>query len=347
MFEKPEKAIIHRLESYYRTNRPDLLNPRLTLDWVNTTGWESEIYTYTLTSGKPSQRKTDKRILRLLTGGSMEDAEREYQILLLLNKARYPVPKVYALGSVENGLGNPFIIMQCIQGGNFAERFSASHQRDSEPFDQFITLFRNLHTLDWRSYVDDPQHFEKQGDPFYHFDRVLTNYADYLSRFNVSGFDPVMDWLHGQRSRVPFPQSSLVHLDFHHNNILEDADGKLYVIDWTSAEVSDYRFDLAWTLTLALAYRGAAGRARILEAYEQQMGGSVPALDVFEVAAILRRIGSVMISLHAGPEALGMRPEAVEVMRGEVVLLTRLCEHMSHLTGLELSEIRVLIEALE
>lgn len=339
--------IVEKLVNYYHRNRPDLVDPHVSLDWVNTIGWESEIYAYTLSSGKPGQRHAEQRILRLLTGGRMEDAEREYQILVLLNKTGYPVPKVYALGSEIEGLGYPFIIMQCIQGGSFADRFSTSHSDDPEPLHHFITLFRRLHSLDWRPYVDNPHRFEKQGDPFYHFDRVLANYAEYLSRFNVSVFEPVISWLQNQRSRVPCPQSSITHLDFHHNNILEDAEGKLYVIDWTSAEISDYRFDLAWTLTLALAYRGAAGRARILEAYEQQMGGSVPALDVFEVAAILRRIGSVMISLHAGPEALGMRPEAVEVMRGEVVLLTRLCEHMSHLTGLELSEIRVLIEALE
>ena len=339
--------IIDKLGRYYRKNQPVLVDPHVSLDWVNTTGWESEIYAYTLTSGRQDQRRSAQRVLRLLTGGRMEDAEREYQILLLLNQAHYPVPKVYALGSVEDGLGNPFIIMQCIQDGSFAERFSASHAGDPEPLEQFITLFQRLHALDWRPYVDNPQRFEKKGDSFYHFDRVLANYADYLSRFNISAFEPVMDWLQDQRFRVPCPQSSVVHLDFHHNNILEDADGKLYVIDWTSAEISDYRFDLAWTLTLALAYRGPAGRARILKAYEQQMGDSVPALDVFEVAAIVRRIGSVMISLHAGAEAIGMRPEAAQVMRSEVTLLSRLYENLCRLTELELSEIRVLIEALK
>ena len=339
--------IIEKLASYYHRNRPDLVDPHINLDWVNTTGWESEIYAYTLTSGKPDQRQVVQRILRLLTGGSMEDAEREFQILVLLDKARYPVPKVFALGSEAEGLGYPFIIMQCIQGGSFSERFSNAPSSDPGLLMQFTTLFRRLHALDWRPFVEDPQHFEKQDDPFYHFDRVLANYIDYLSRFNISAFKPVIGWLLDQRTRVPCTQSSIVHLDFHHNNILEDANGKLYVIDWTSAEISDYRFDLAWTLTLALAYRGPAGRSLILEAYEQQLGEAVPALDVFEVAAILRRIGSVMISLHAGPETLGMRPEAAQVMRSEVALLSRLYENLCRLTGFELSEIRVLIEALK
>jgi len=337
---------IDRLASYFHNLHPDLVDPQVSLEWVNTTGWESEIYAFTLTSGNPGQRQAVQLVLRLLTGGRMEDAEREYQILSLLNRAGYPVPKVYALGRNDDGLGYPFIIMQCIQGGSFADRFSTVHSGDPAPLDQFIALFHRLHSLDWRPYVDNPHSFEKHHEPFYHYDRILANYTEHLSRFNVSTFNPVMTWLWDQRSRVPCPQSSIVHLDFHHNNILEDADGSLYVIDWTSAEISDYRFDLAWTLTLALAYRGEAGRARILEAYEQQMGGPVSALDVFEVAAILRRIGSVMLSLHAGAEALGMRPEAVEVMRGEVGLLTRLYEYLSHLTGLELPEIKACLVRL-
>jgi aminoglycoside phosphotransferase (APT) family kinase protein len=338
--------IIDKLASYYHRTRSDLVDPQVSLAWVNTSGWESEIYAYTLTSGKPGQRQAVQRVLRLLTGGRMADAEHEYQILALLNRAGYPVPKVYTLGHKNDGMGYPFIIMQCIQGGSFADRFSSSHPGDPEPLHQFIALFHRLHSLDWRPNVDNPDVFEKREDPFYHFDRVLANYASYLSRFNVSAFEPVMAWLQYQRSRVPCPHSSIVHLDFHHNNILEDADGSLYVIDWTSAEISDYRFDLAWTLTLALAYRGPAGRTAILEAYQDECGQPVPSLDVFEVVAILRRIGSVMISLSAGAEALGMRPETLEVMRGEVEPLTRLCEYMSHLTGLDLPEIKACLVRL-
>jgi len=53
-----------------------------------------------------------------------------------------------------------------------------------------------------------------------------------------------------------------------------------------------------------------------------------------------------MISLHAGPEALGMRPEAVEVMRREAQPLTRIYAHLSHLTGLKLPGIRAFISEL-
>ena len=342
----PEDEIIGKLTHYYRIHQPDLFNPQISLDWVNTIGWESEIYAYTLTSGKAEQRHSEQRVLRLLTGGSAEDAVREYQFLALLNKAGYPVPEVYALGDVNIGLKYPFIIMQCIEGSNFADRFNNALYKDAPSLQQFITLFRRLHTLDWQSYIESPDVFEKPGDPYFHFDRVLALYQHYLSQAGLSAFDPVMAWLKNQRHRATCSHSSIVHLDFHQNNILEDIDGKLFVIDWTSAEISDFRFDLAWTLTLALAYRGDSGRRLILEAYEHHLGQAVLALDVFEVAALLRRIGSVMISLIAGPEALGMRPEAAEVMQQDVEPLTRLYKHLKNLTGLDLHGIQSFIEKL-
>lgn len=342
----PENEIIHKLTHYYLIYRPDLIEPHIHLDWVNTMGWESEIFAFTVTSGKAEQRHSEQRVLRLLTGGKMVDAVREYQMLELLNKAGYPVPKVFALGSEIHGFGYPFIIMQCIKGNNFADRFQKSFTDDPIPLEQFITLFRRLHTLDWLPYVENPDVFEKVGEPNFHFDRVLSQYQHYLSQGGLSAFDPVMAWLKNNRHRSACSRSSIVHLDFHHNNILEDLQGNLYVIDWTSAEISDYRFDLGWTLTLALAYRGSAGRQKILKVYERHLGQLVPELDVFEVASILRRIGSVLISIHAGSEALGMRPEAITAMQSEAEPLTRLYKHLCQLIGHEQPEILALINQI-
>jgi aminoglycoside phosphotransferase (APT) family kinase protein len=342
-----DHPIVQKLTCYYRTHQPKLVDPQVSLEWVNTSGWESEIYAYTLTAGEPNQRQAEKRVLRLLTGGQMADAEREYHFLTLLNKASYPVPQVYALGHKSDGLGYPFIIMECIQGGGFGERFIASLTGDPGPLNQFIALFRRLHSLDWHPYVENPAEYKQVGNPFFYFDRILAEYGRHLAQVGLVDFDPVMDWLKSQRERVPCPQGSIIHLDFHHNNILEDTDGRLVVIDWTSAQISDFRYDLAWTLTLALAYRGPTGRTAILEGYQEEFGQPVPSLEVFEVAAILRRIGTVMISLRAGAEALGMRPEAVQAMRKDAQPLTRLYAHLCHLTVLDLPAIRAFISHLE
>ncbi|MFN2303363.1 MAG: phosphotransferase family protein [Anaerolineales bacterium] len=327
------------MTQYYLTRHPQDHDPVIQLDWVNTQGWESEIYAYTLTFGPPTQRQKHPRVLRLLTGAGMDSARDEYQILSLLHQAGYPVPEVFALGSPSDGLGKPFIIMQRIEGGNFSDRFPHTSQDNPAPLRDFIGLFLKLHTLEWRPFLENADQISVPDDPYFHYDHILAMIAHYLTNAGFTMFTPLQDWLIGQRERVPCVHSSILHWDFHPGNILEDAEGNLFVVDWSSAEISDYRFDLAWTLTLALAYRGEERWGMIRDEYERQLGKPVPELEIFEVVAILRRLGTVMISLEAGAESLGMRPEAVESMRKDQVPLTRLYQRMRQITGLNLPEV--------
>jgi len=69
------KALLQKLTQYYHLQHPDLIDPQITLDWVNTKGWESEIYAFSLTSGLKDRRKSVRRVVRLLTGGSDTQAE--------------------------------------------------------------------------------------------------------------------------------------------------------------------------------------------------------------------------------------------------------------------------------
>jgi aminoglycoside phosphotransferase (APT) family kinase protein len=334
------------LRSYYKTTHPNFINPQIKLDWVNTAGWESEIYAYTLSHGLAEERKTMKLVLRLLTGGDLDSAELEFQMLKLLNKADYAVPHVYALGHPEDGFENPFIIMQCVEGGNFSSRFPRSREDDQEALIEFIRLFRRIHTLEWRSFKENADQLAPHDQPFFHFDRKMAFYKKVLNESGLSEFEPVMTWIYERREKAYCSESSVIHHDFHPGNILEDQNGKVFVVDWTSAEISDFRNDLAWTLTLALAYGGEVQRQMILDEYEHQLGHPVPELALFEVIAIMRRIGTVMISLSAGAESLGMRPETADIMRKDREPLMRIYDRLRNITGLSLSKIGEFISDL-
>ena len=329
-----------KLTRYYREDHSALVHPQIHLDWVNDTGWESVIYAFTLTSGPPDARKTDRCVMRMLTGADFAEAKKEFQILSNLYRAGYPVPEVFGLGSEEDGFGHPFILMQRIEGGDFPSRFPHTPEDDQAPLVAFIELFRQLHTLDWRPYFDNPEELAPPDDPYFHYDRLLAFFRYHKDSGGVDPLLPLMDWLESQRDRAVCFQPSVIHWDFHADNILEDADGKLYVVDWTSAEIGDYRFDLGWTLALALAYGGEIRRKLILDEYERQLGGQVPELDLFEAAACLRRFGAVMISLALGADAFGMRPDTVEAMHRDRVPMTRLYERLRTITGLDLTGIR-------
>ncbi len=338
------QKFIEAITRFYR-NVCNITLTRVDLDWVNCDGWESEIYAFTVVPDSPAIQQS--MVLRLLTGASAETARDEFETLSRLHLADYPVPEVVALGGEEDGFDAPFIIMQRIEGGNFAQRFPRSPGQNLEALQDFIFLFVQLHRLDVPSVWGESDPVFATGSPFFHIDRELAFYHTQLEKMKIDEFSAYLAWLSDQRDRARCERSSIIHRDFHPDNILEDADGKAYVIDWTSAEISDYRFDLAWTLTLALAYRGADIRKMILDEYERQLGQPVPGLDVFEVISLMRRIGTVMVSLRAGAEALGMRPQAVEVMRREKQPLARVYQHLVSLTGIDQPAIAAFIEELD
>ena len=340
-----KKEFEGKLQEYY-LGQSGLLDPEVNFEDVIDKGWESEIFIYSITYGPKSDRTSVKRALRLLTGADFATAEGEYRTLSLLRKAGYPVPQVYELGKPGQIFEGPFIIMQYIQPGERPYRLPETPEGDQQSLRAFIALFRQLHTLDWRPFVENPDEIDPPDQPYYHFDRQLEIFSQYFSRASFTDLDSTMVWLAEQRERTACDRASVVHYDFHPDNILEDEDGKLYVIDWTSAEISDYRFDLAWTLTLALAYGGPLRREMILKEYERQLGETVPELEVFDAAAIVRRIGFVMLSLGQGAEEMGMRPEAAEAMRRDKEPLTRLYERLREITRLALPEVQAFLDTL-
>ena len=66
-------------------------------------------------------------------------------------------------------------------------------------------------------------------------------------------------------------------------------------------------------------------------------------LDWFEVAACGKRLFSVVVSLVAGPEALGMRPEAVALMRKQFGALRNVYQLFTGRTGLRLRDVERLL----
>jgi aminoglycoside phosphotransferase (APT) family kinase protein len=69
----------------------------------------------------------------------------------------------------------------------------------------------------------------------------------------------------------------------------------MVVIDWTGLQLSDPRFDLAWTLMLISAYQGSQWRQSFLEAYERHAGELLENLEFFDVAACTRRLYSIAV----------------------------------------------------
>jgi aminoglycoside phosphotransferase (APT) family kinase protein len=207
----------------------------------------------------------------------------------------------------------------------------------------FCRLLVRLHRLNWQPFAQELASFDVD-DPYALLDRELDKTRPYVERFPIAGFLPVFDWLEERRDRVPCERPSVIHWDYHPANILVRDDGSAVVVDWTQIDVSDSRFDLAWTLLLVSTYEGQAWYGRILHEYERLAGARVEQLAFFEVYACLKRLYSVVASLTYGPETLGMRPAAADIMRRQLGASKRVYDLLLDRTGIAVPEVEQILQ---
>jgi len=336
---------IEGLQTYLERALPDKQGIQVRNLADLTSGWESEMLAFDLEYGPPGKRQRWELILRLYPG---EDAHiksaHEFYALRRLQRAGYPAPGVLLLERQNSPFGAPFIIEQRIAGREMWQILLDSSEREGHSLiAQFCELFVRLHRLDWRVFVDDDRCYEAL-DPFLFVDRWIVLARQALERYPSQGFQAALAWLETRRNELPCPAPSPVHLDFHPGNVLIRADGSAVVIDWTAFDVSDARFDLAWTLILAHAYLGEDWRQRLLNGYERLLGNKVEQIEVFEVFACLRRLFDVAISFSQGAEKQGMRPGAIDQMQQQMAAYRRVYDLLQDRSGLRISEIEQLLQ---
>ena len=166
----------------------------------------------------------------------------------------------------------------------------------------------------------------------------------FLKSFGITGFKSAMHWLEERRDLVPCGKPCPVHLDFHPGNVIIRDDGKNFVIDWTQVSVSDFRFDLSWTMLLMSTYMERKWRDLILNEYRKHSGSQVDSIEYFEVFSCVKRLLSVYLSLNVGPESLGMRSEAATMIKQQMGAIGRVYSTMTELTGTKIPEIEGLLE---
>ena len=308
-------------------------------------GWESIIYRFDLHSDLTSLRQSETLILRIYPGSdAIEKSQREFEGLQHLYDQRYPVPRVYAIQREHSPFELPFILIENIPGETLWPVLDrAEPERAAALLSQFCELFAQLHNLDWRPFTPGNES-EQQPAPYEFVDRYFAMVQNAAAAFpDLAPFLPIMLWLEERRSLVPCHRPSPIHWDFHPGNLILRPDGGMSVIDWTQIQVSDPRFDLGWTLLLAGAYSGDQVRNLILREYQRFASLQIEQLAFFEVANAVKRIGSVLISLSAGADQMGMRPDAVANMRRDFPALQRVYDLLVDRTGLRIAEIEALL----
>ena len=307
-------------------------------------GWESEVYTF-----RARYKRGDSLdlVLRMYPGdvaGAARKAEGEFRTMRLLGLSGYPVPRVDYLDISGQVMAQPLMLMEQIHGKALWDRM----YHHPIPFvrkkslEQFCRLFVHLHGLAWERGVP-PEHQVHPTSPTALIDTMLARGQELVALLPLEGFNPVWAWMHENKYRAGGMRVSVLHWDFHPNNVLVCPNGRAFVIDWTGAELSDYRFDLAWTLLLTLCYEGPAWREAVLREYERQAGERVQALDFFDVVACFRRLYSIAASVRYGAEKLGMRPGAEQTMLSQKKPIRAVYELLQAHTGLRVPEVEAML----
>jgi len=315
-----EKELREKLSDYFKAQQLFEGQGKL-LDLVKIAqGWETEIYSFSLEREIGDETHSKELILRMYNGDGAEGkAFKEFKAMAKLYEVKFPVPKVFHLEPNWSVLGKPFVIMEKIDGQSIGEivEMSPSEKRE-EMARLFCRIFVDLHNLDIKPFLSDRSLFPNSSihnTPENYMNNMMNYARQMLVHFRNTGFDQILDWVEQKKGTISRGRMSLVHLDYHGSNVLIRGDGKPFVIDWTNFDITDYRIDVAWSLLLTSTNGNPEVRDYLLGIYEDIARKKVEDIEFFEVLAAARRLFSIYISLSMGPEKLGMRPEAVEMMK--------------------------------
>lgn len=325
------------LADWLRTGRPDWSNPIVEHVVALRAGWESDVYRFALTRHSGDDRVTEHLALRMYVGdqGSAK-ATNEFNGMKLLGEAGYPVPQVIAVEPSAEPLGRPFMVMEFVAGD--AEWGWDVVRDDAQRRTTFVRLFRRLHEVDWRPFVLVEDHAALAAGGAVR--QTLATWRRHVNVYPLAGFDQLVSWLESSANGVPRLEPAVVHLDYHVGNVLVGHDGAAWVVDWTQVGVSDPRFDVAWTSLLMTESQGAD----VVRAEYERLAGALPRMEFFDVAAAMKRLFSIAVSLHAGPEAMGMRPEAAQLMRDQVDALAGTYDRVRAATSVRLPSVEALLD---
>jgi len=312
------------LLTYYRTHFPDWTNIQIGGFTRMADGLASDVFGCTLSYVENGTAITRDLIVKSYPGSTdaARKAAHEYHTMQRLHMRGYPVPQVFTLETDPAPLGAPFMTMARFQGRVLWNVIhDSSPERRHDLIGRFARLFLDLHQLPLDSVPGDCIAAE------------IVSIRQLIGVLGDDQFGAVVDWLENHRADAGDPHPVLIHRDYHPWNVLLTGADRMVVIDW-NAEISDARFDLAWTL--ALLRRAGFGdfAAEVWTAYKDLAPFSVEPLTYFEIAAQLRWMVIVLTSLTSGA---ALRSDvAANFARYIVPMVRAACEQIASITGIVL-----------
>jgi hypothetical protein len=139
--------------------------------------------------------------------------------------------------------------------------------------------------------------------------------------------------------RISFLPPVPCHNDLHPGNILQDSQGRLWVVDWTAFGVGDPRLDAAWTRMLGTMFGDERFVTLFVDTYQETTGLTLSDTAVDALTA-WRRVADVSSFLT---------PEGSRIIRPGVAIgqqldrLTVATTWIEEVTGMRIPEVDALV----
>jgi aminoglycoside phosphotransferase (APT) family kinase protein len=282
-------------------------------------GWETYTYAFRLRCPEPlPPTLTRPLILRVFASDQgLPGARREFAIETFLAHSHYPVPRPLLLEEDSAYFGGPFLLRARAPGQPLLTALLQQPWLLFHAAKQMAVAQARLHEL-------PTQRCPLLAGPL--LDRSLETCAHIIEECRLEELRPGLDWLKAHRPAAP-GDFSVLHLDFHPCNLIQQRQGPPIVLDWTEAGVGDYHADLGTSLMLLecaptddlnawdrLSTR--AGRlvflAWYLHVYRQLKRVQEAKLTYYRAWAAFRRLCRYGSWLCLGPAATGYKPTVVQ-----------------------------------
>jgi aminoglycoside phosphotransferase (APT) family kinase protein len=304
-------------------------------------GWETDLYRLTLVGTHHGESLSLELVLRLYVGSDpLEKAQKEFSLLKGVSRFGIAAPRVEALVTDRSILEHPFIVMEHIEGGTLEARFGSGEV--SQWLDPMMQTMVQIHAVPWVEMIPEPKGpLPKPNDPLAYVGGLLEQMDHTIERYGLVDFKPTLGWLREREALGAATVPALIHNDYHPQNILL-RDNSLVVIDWSFAEIGDFRMDLAWSVLLFGVMAGGDYRAAMLEAYARAAGSQIENFEYFEALKFALRMVTIGTWLDEAVEipVAGITKQAI---RGDYkVHVMNPYRRLREITGLEIRTIEVL-----
>jgi aminoglycoside phosphotransferase (APT) family kinase protein len=336
------------------------LDTRLSVFRLLASGWETTIYEFSLVGSPPRMREIPANqplILRFYQGSRADDkGAREAAAIRLLAELNYPVPRPYVFEPEHAPLGAPFLLMERVAGRPLFSilSFPQAFKTFSLGFISFVRTQARLHSLGTGQVRLDafPQAYataDSKALPL--LQRIFQIIERRIWEGPLPGLAESLASLREKAARFSPAPDTIVHMDYHPQNVMVSGLRVTGVIDWVNTDRGD-RYLCAATTSAILSStamarprwmgENAAGhtlRGLFAALYLPLYNAFAPIeLERFRfaqaVAAVLR-LSMFGMMRQRGPDSVGFRPEAIENVTPSVVRL--LSHYASRKSGVTVS----------